>query len=312
MVTDDYSIPKGEKNHTIADLVEIIVRYFYPKWSDEQVAAFMASLQKQATMPETTEAEDETLAELLDEIGVHDARNQADIVDMKQTAKANRTRRMVGLKAKAAELKKCRVALAASRQLARTAKAKGRGKARAKAKAPMASPTRALVPLPPPVVQADMPPAPASPPGVLALEDAGAVAERAASRRRSAEAASSSSQAAAPQPGEHLPRERWPAMYTTPEILKELAPAGIVISLDEAGCRWKAKDPDVGVLPSYGFGPRSGRTRREALEMCLDEVWAMTSATRPANAYVSDVPPALWRGTLDPREERPRKYRKCS
>lgn len=300
MIIDDHRIEQKDTKTKmdLSMLVRLIVRFFCLQWTDAQVDDLLAKLQKQPEQP-PDEADDENLAELFDEIGVHDARNQTDIADLKQASRAKQTRKVVLLKAKAAELKRCRAVLAASRQRRR---ASAKVKPRAKAKA---SPEQPLLPLPAPPEQAPAPePATFGPPP---LAD-GVVGQ--ADERPAREPAASS---IGPAPGDHMPGERWPAMYSTPDILKVLAPEGVTISLDEPGCRWKATMLDGGMLPSFGFGPRSGRSRREALELCLDEVWSWPGmGTRHSRAFVSEVPADAWRGVLDPRDERPRKYRKLA
>ena len=102
----------------------------------------------------------------------------------------------------------------------------------------------------------------------------------------------------------------WGRMYSTPPSIASLAPPGFVLSVDVPGCRWRGTDAQGCYIPQVSFGPKSGRTRREALEIMLDCQWSASGHSRPATAYLSQVDPTSYGSFFDVAEEQPRSYKR--
>ena len=96
-------------------------------------------------------------------------------------------------------------------------------------------------------------------------------------------------------------------MYSTPQLLKQLSPPGCTVTIDIPACRWSARYNGE-ILPTIGFGPHSGMSRAEALDILLAHVWSMHPGARPDTATVEAIPAEAWDGLLDERLEQPRKY----
>lgn len=287
-------------HHSQKDLLEALARFLFKHYDADQLAAMLENLLSAKPAPKNDFIADEQLADLLEEITVHDACNIGDINELKKNVKVIRAQTLSQLKADAKKSQQKsknkrgignRVPLL-RRRLARRrrpgAEVPEGSAAAAAAEAPEGDVQPAALEDAPP---SEPPPAHADdgPPLAIVEQDASSVAPPSHARRPI------------------LFRE--PSRYTTPQILKALVPdmPSTSISLEEPACRWAGK---LGGdrLPSVGFGPLSPFDRRQALEQMLDTMWAASGRPRPATAYVSAVAPHAWGGTLDPREERPRKY----
>ena len=89
-----------------------------------------------------------------------------------------------------------------------------------------------------------------------------------------------------------------PRVGFTPACLQSLIPPDSKCRLDINARRWRANVYDE-LIASVGFGGRSGRTRREALDENLSSMWVHHGSDRPAHPCVDDIEPSEWGGALD-------------
>ena len=77
-------------------------------------------------------------------------------------------------------------------------------------------------------------------------------------------------------------------------IREQLIPKemGFTMHVDEYAQRWRFEAFSTS-LPSIGFGVRSGRAKRQALEQALDAIWDASGMARPEAAFVGSVAPEL-------------------
>ena len=249
-------------------------------------------------------ATDPDMEDVIEEICLHDSDNVGEVGDLRKAVRNRRVKNMVALR----RLQREKAARA-------KAKAKGKGKRRAKAKAkPVATLVAAHDPLPMPPLPVvvpdalseplpDAPPPPAAPEvGPVPPPDSDLPAHPASSSAG---------------PIDDAPR-RPPSlihgtMYSTPDLVASLCPPGTSCALDVPGVRWRLVS--TGYLPSYSvsFGPRSGISRRVALETALDMLWGSVGLDRPDWAYVAALAPEEWGDCFDhDGPEIPRKYARAS
>ena len=250
---------------------------------------------------------DEKLGDLLEEITLHDAQNAGDVKELRASLRQRAT-----------------VAISQAREVLRTqarkkkrarilAKAKSKAKKMIKGKAkPKPKALKGPDELPPPFLGAE--PALADPPPLALVPLAPLPTEVGDEQPHTPLAPPLGDSVPAPDgppplpPPPLAPRAPGVVEYTTPQLLKTLIPEapGFSISLDVPACRFRGKARGQ-VLPSVGFGPWTGRSRREALDSILTTIWAHCDDVRPPDTYIDAVAPELWGGILEPRVEQPRK-----
>ena len=122
----------------------------------------------------------------------------------------------------------------------------------------------------------------------------------------SADAPPPSAPSDAPPSAPPLDRSR---VYTTPELVQRLLPqdGSCKLAMDQVALRWRFAVRGVN-LPSIGFGPRSGLTRAESLDLAVEQIWIQHGSPRPAWARVDTIPWDAWQGVLDARVEVARRH----
>ena len=102
------------------------------------------------------------------------------------------------------------------------------------------------------------------------------------------------------------PRAAGEVFYPSPNVFKRLIPGlpRYALMLDSRACRFRGK-ANREVLPSIGFGPRTGRSRRRALQLMLDVIWTEAGVPQPEGKTIDAIPTADWGDLLDDRVEAP-------
>ena len=257
------------------------------------IAAAVQSFLKPQEDPTWKNAE---TCEVVEEMMMHDPNNLSELKEVKQALRSKEARELNQLRNENRALKAAR-AKAKSSAKAKAAKAKAKAVASAGA-APKAAPVAAPVG---PILPLGLPdPAPSDP--ASSSGDLHPVAPE-------APPPPSAPEEPPPHPSEpSAPSEPRVVLFRTPvEALEGLSPPGVRLSIDQNSCRWRGRFNGVD-LPSVSFGPKSGNSRRQSLELMLEQAWIHTGAARPAHPRVDDVDPAAWDGVLDDREEKPKKY----
>lgn len=248
------------------------------------IAQCLAGFKKKQAAPPISE----DLADILEEVAMHDVDNMQDLSELKQQLKGHRLATLDRLRKQVKQVKVSRMAKRQANKNRAKAKAKSKGKGRDPAKQPapatQAAPLAAL-PAPAPD-ESEAPPAQAA---IVPFDP-------------------SSSQPAEPRQKRNLPRGR---MYSTPAVVADLKPPDCSVSLDVPQCRWKGITAQ-GASVSAGFGPNSvWGGRRVALEAILDELWSTSDHRREQRHYVAAVPASSFEGCLDVTDDKPRKYAKA-
>lgn len=292
--------------HAFKDKLELITHVIAPPEGRDNEAF-------QLTM------EEQELADMLEDMAVHDSDNFADLKDKHTNLKMKAMRCLHKIRAAYIREKKKQAAAKSKRKgkdgknkmiksmkkLAGKCKRKGSGTPTAKtnpeelpapsAKQELALPKAAPSLTPPDVVESH-------------AEDAATPLPSAPQAPLARQVPTKAPQAREPPADEAATME--PVIHT-PQTLKDLAPSapGSGLSLDTLALQFRGRAAGT-TMPSVSFGPHSGRTRRQALDEILDAMWTAAGLVRPDWTDLNKLDDATLNDILDEPVPPPKRYKR--